>query len=309
VERELQEIRKEIVEARNLVIKNDHLLKNLGADLKTFGKKQETFERRSWLSSAVAYAIFAGLAITAGLVGAKGWVAQARSEHEILSRRAEEATADAAKVRAELASIQKNGAAAMAAYQQLDAGSADEREKAAQQIGSIDRTKLTPLEAQAIEEHGKEVLKKLGHERFESGRAAFKRKDFADAVAELQKGLSLYPSHPEAGENAYYLGAAAAEVRDWKSAAEGMKRYLETGKSKVNRAYAYYVLGEALDESGDQVAAADALRHVLNEFPDSDYVPFAKRRLTAIRKAGIGGAGGAGGAGGDEAPEPQAAAD
>lgn len=308
MERELQEIRKEIVEARNLVIKNDHLLKNLGADLKTFGKRQETFERRSWLSSAVAYAIFAALAIGAGVVGAKGWVAQARSEHEILTKRAEDATADAAKVRAELESIQKNAAAAYAAYQQLDAGTVDEREKAAQSISGIDKSKLTRLEALAIEDHGKEVLKKLGHERFESGRAAFKRKDYADAVAELQRGLSLFPNHPEATENAYYLGAAAAEAKDWKAAADGMRRYLENGKSKTNRAYAYYVLGEALDETGDQVGAADALRHVLTEFPDSDYVAFSKRRLTAIRKAGITGAGGSGGAGGDEA-EPQAAAD
>ena len=33
MEKELAEIRKEIIEARNLVIKNDNLLKNLVADI------------------------------------------------------------------------------------------------------------------------------------------------------------------------------------------------------------------------------------------------------------------------------------
>lgn len=285
MEKELQEIRKEIVEARNLVIKNDHLLKNLGADLKTFGKKQETFERRSWLSSAVAYAIFATLAVGAGVVGAKGWVAQARSETELLTERAEEATRDAAAVRAELEAIRKNAAAAFAAYQQLDSGSADEREKAALAIVSLDKTKLTALEVRALEDHGKEVLKQLGHERFEAGRAAFRRKDFAGAVAELSKGFALHPAHPDAAENGYYLGAAASEVKDWPAAVQGMRRYLEEGRSKQNRAHAYYVLGLGLDETGDPEGALEALRRGIVDYPDSDFVAFSKRRVSQIKRA------------------------
>src|SRR4051812_11829906 len=60
----LHELKKEIVEARNLVIKNDNLLKNLHADLKKVLDKQESFERRSIWTSAAAYFVFATLAST-----------------------------------------------------------------------------------------------------------------------------------------------------------------------------------------------------------------------------------------------------
>src|SRR4051794_14203938 len=54
----LGELRKEVVEARNLVIKTDNLLKNLHAELKQMGRKQEMFESRHWMTSIVAYVIF-----------------------------------------------------------------------------------------------------------------------------------------------------------------------------------------------------------------------------------------------------------
>ena len=59
--KELSEIRKEVIEARNLVIKTDSLLKNLHAEVKAIGKRHEDLQKRQWISSGVAYAIFAAL--------------------------------------------------------------------------------------------------------------------------------------------------------------------------------------------------------------------------------------------------------
>ena len=59
VEKELADLRREIVEARNLVIKSDNLLKNLHAEVKAVGKRHEDLQKRQWLSSAVAYVLFA----------------------------------------------------------------------------------------------------------------------------------------------------------------------------------------------------------------------------------------------------------
>jgi len=41
-------LRKEVIEARNLVIKTDNLLKNLHAELKQMGRKHEEQEKRHW---------------------------------------------------------------------------------------------------------------------------------------------------------------------------------------------------------------------------------------------------------------------
>ena len=46
--KELSEIRKEVIEARNLVIKTDSLLKNLHAEVKAIGKRHEDLQKRQW---------------------------------------------------------------------------------------------------------------------------------------------------------------------------------------------------------------------------------------------------------------------
>ena len=52
---ELGELRKEVIETRNLIIKTDNLLKNLHAELKLTSRKQEQFERRHLLTSTTAF--------------------------------------------------------------------------------------------------------------------------------------------------------------------------------------------------------------------------------------------------------------
>src|SRR5947209_15772273 len=68
VEKGFDEIRREVIESRNLVIKTDNLLKNLHAEVKMVGKRQEDFQKRQFLSSAVAYALFAAIAIAGAIV-------------------------------------------------------------------------------------------------------------------------------------------------------------------------------------------------------------------------------------------------
>ena len=59
LERELADIRREVIEGRNLVIRTDNLLKTLHSEVKSFGVRQKEFERKLRLSSAAAYALVA----------------------------------------------------------------------------------------------------------------------------------------------------------------------------------------------------------------------------------------------------------
>src|SRR5438874_11104633 len=87
-DRDLEILRREVIESRNLVIKTDNLLKNLHAELKQMGRKQEMFESRHWMTSVVAYLIFT---ILLGL----GAYSLARAEIRVAR---EEAVANEAKV-------------------------------------------------------------------------------------------------------------------------------------------------------------------------------------------------------------------
>ena len=77
---DLSGLRKELIEARNLVIKTDNLLKNLHAELKQMGRKHEEQEKRHWMTSVTAYIAFAVIAGAGAIAYANAEVRTARSD-------------------------------------------------------------------------------------------------------------------------------------------------------------------------------------------------------------------------------------
>src|SRR5260370_18684029 len=64
---EIASLRKEVIEARNLIIKTDNLLKNLHAEVKKLGDKHEEQENRHWMTSVTAYSAFPVMAAVAAI--------------------------------------------------------------------------------------------------------------------------------------------------------------------------------------------------------------------------------------------------
>ena len=285
MEKELADIRKEIVEARNLVIKNDNLLKNLGSDLKVMAKKQESFERKQWISSAVAYLAFAALAATIGILGARGYVAQARSEIDTLRATAEEATTAAAEAKAELAATRDASTAAMSAYLKLDAGTADEREQAATALGKIDKTKLSRLEARALDDRGRTIIQSLADEKFSAGRTAYLRREYKSAVGSITKAMELWPEHPEAADHAFYLGSAALETQQYDVAAQHLQYFIDKAQGRKNKDYAHLLAGRAYEQIGQKDKAEAILRKGMEAYNSSEFWKPMRNQLTRLRKA------------------------
>src|SRR5260370_42081814 len=98
-EKELSDIRREVIESRNLVIKTDNLLKSLHAELKGLGKRQEDHQKRLWISSAASYLIFATLAALGGVLASSGLNKSLRRDSERLEKSLGEAMAQLEKHR------------------------------------------------------------------------------------------------------------------------------------------------------------------------------------------------------------------
>lgn len=285
LEKSLAEIRKEIIEARNLVIRNDNLLKSLGSDLKAISKRQDVFESRRWVSAAVAYVLFAVFAAGGAFLASRGYVALARAEIASLQAQAEEATAQAQQIREELEATREASAAALAAYQRLEAKSDAEREEAAFALQEIDRNRLSPLEARALDDRGREVLQSLSNQFMDSGRAAFRRKDWRRAADDLQKAMTLWPEHPSAADNSFFLGAAAMENRDYSLVVESLRRFISEGTGRHNKDYAHLLLANAHEALGDRDEAQQVLLRGISNYPSSQFLPQMRRRLASIRRA------------------------
>src|SRR3954465_3246905 len=91
-DKSLDDIRREVIESRNLVIKTDNLLKNLHAELKMVGKRQEDFQKRQWIASGAAYIAFAVIAVGGGLMISTARTAGAGAEKERLEKQVAELT-------------------------------------------------------------------------------------------------------------------------------------------------------------------------------------------------------------------------
>ncbi len=67
-DKELADIRREVIESRTLVIRADNQLKTLHAEVKTVGRRLDAAIAHQRMASAAAYALFALLAVGAGVV-------------------------------------------------------------------------------------------------------------------------------------------------------------------------------------------------------------------------------------------------
>ncbi|HEY0839779.1 MAG TPA: tetratricopeptide repeat protein [Vulgatibacter sp.] len=285
MEKELAEIRKEIIEARNLVIKNDNLLKNLVADIKAFGKKQETFERKQWISAGVAYLVFAIFAAGGAMLASKGYVARAEAEAASLAAKAEEATEAAKQAREDLHASREASKTALAAYQKLDAGTPEEREAAVTALLAVDRSRISRLEARALDDRGRSVVQQLANERLEAGKNAYRRSDWKTAATELEKAITIWPEHPAADEHSFYLGSAALELKNHQLAADSLARFLEKASGRTNKDYAHVLLARAYEALGSKDKAEATLRDGIGRYPASQFIPHMRRHLSSLRKA------------------------
>src|SRR5262245_51363066 len=133
----LDDIRREVIESRNLVIKTDNLLKNLHAELKIVGKRQEDFAKRQWISSAVTYLGFLALCIAGALVGSNARVGAVVQDRDKLEKQVAELSSqvDRLKADSQVAAAAEQRAAEV--YKQMTTLTGDDRLRAIDALSKL----------------------------------------------------------------------------------------------------------------------------------------------------------------------------
>ena len=99
----LDEIRREVIESRNMTIKTDSALKTLHAELKLVSSQQDAFQSRTWFSTGAAYIVFAALCVAGVVAISNARASSANAERERLEKQVAELTASVDKVKADAA--------------------------------------------------------------------------------------------------------------------------------------------------------------------------------------------------------------
>lgn len=284
VEKELADIRKEVIESRNLVIKTDNLLKSLHAEVKMVGKRQDDFQKRQWLSSAVAYVAFVALSVGAGVGISSARTASAGAEKEQLEQRVTELSAQITKQQTDAAAAQAAERSAAEVYQLMTTLPGDERLKGVDQLVKLDLTRLSPLARQALTDKSTQLRREIGQTAFERGKAAFRRNEMQGVVTELGRFLAMNPEVQDQLDASFFLGVANNQLRRHDQAAQLLQRFVTEDRKSKSRDYAMLLLAQSYQEINQLEKAAEIARDALGAYPASEFAQQLRGRLATVKR-------------------------
>jgi TolA-binding protein len=278
-------LRKEVIEARNLVIKTDNLLKNLHAELKQMGRKHEEQEKRHWMTSVTAYIGFAVIAGVGAIAFANAEVRTARSDAQSNEARAAALAKDAEKIKASDQARRETSEKALRVYDLL----ASEKEgpglnQAMTQAMHLDRSQLSALEAKAIDDRAAGMKRQLAEAARSSGEGAFRRQDWKTVSQDLGRYVEL---EPKVGDNLiwFHLGSARIQTREYQGAVQPLESFIKgTGGTKTAQ-YAGLMLGQAYEEIGNPTRAREVYERAVSLYPGSEFAPQIRNRLRKLASA------------------------
>jgi len=303
--RELSELRKEVVEARNLIIKTDNLLKNMHGELKRMGDRQEEFARRRFFSSAVAYVLFAVIALIGAFSAAHSMQAAKQEEAAAAAARADSLTKTAQQEAAKAQVRRDASEKATKIYEQL--GSEKEGPGLTQAMANamrVDRTQLSALESKALDDRVALLRTQVVQSALEGGDQAVRRNDFKAISTNYGHYLEL--AGPSNDPQLYFhLGFARFQLKDFSGAVEPLERFLKLQpQGKLAQAAGYW-LGTSYEETNAPAKATEVYQKAASLFPGSELAPLIRQR---IRKIAQGASAGPATAAPAPAPAPKAAA-
>ncbi|MBL9039183.1 MAG: tetratricopeptide repeat protein [Archangium sp.] len=267
----LEDIRREVIESRNMTIKTDNALKTLHAELKVVAQQQADFQKRSWLSTGVAYLGFLALCVGGVVAVSNAKAASSQSEKQRLEAQVSELTTQVEKQKAEAVASMTAEQNAAQVYKLMSTGSGDDRLKGVDALARIDSAKLTPFQKTVLSDRSGSLRKEVGAAMLERGKTAFRKQDWPEAIAQLSRLTSMGAGDEEVNEALFFLGNAYMQTRKFDEAIGPLNRFVESDKKAKSRDFALLLLVQAYDVTGQKDKAVAASREALSSHPGSEY--------------------------------------
>ena len=279
---DISALRKEVIEARNLVIKTDNLLKNLHAELKQMGRKHEEQEKRHWMTSVTAYIGFAVIAGVGAIAFANAEVRTARADAQANETRAATLQKDAEKIKTTDQTRRDTSEKALRVYDLLGT----EKEgpglnQAMTQAMHLDRGQMSALEAKAIDDRAAGMKRQLAEAARSAGESAFRRQDWKAASQDLGRYVELEPKVSDS-MIWFHLGSARIQTREFQGAIQPFETFLKSTGGTKTAQYAGLLLGQAYEEVGNATRAREVYERAVTLYPGSDFAPQLRNRLRKL---------------------------
>lgn len=267
----IDDVRREVVEARNMTIKTDNALKTLHAELKVVSTQQDAFQKRTWFSTAAAYGLFAALCVGGVVVVSNARSANANADKERLEKQVGELNGTIEKLKTEAAIQLAAEQSATQVYRQMTTLPGEERLKGIDALAKLEQSKLSPFAKMVLQDRAVILRKEVGGSVLDKGKAAFRRQDWPETITHLTRFLTMDPVPEDELEASFFLGNAFFQSRKFEEAIKHLTRFVEGDKRAKTRDFAMVMLMQSYDMTGDRAQAVAVAKDALNTYPSSDF--------------------------------------
>jgi tetratricopeptide (TPR) repeat protein len=267
----LEEIRREVVESRNMTIKTDNALKTLHAELKLVSAQQDAFQSRTWFSTGAAYVVFAALCVAGVVVISNARASNANAEKERLEKQVGDLTATIDKLKADASSQLAAEQSALQVYRQMTTLPGEERLKGVDALNKLDQARQSAFARLVLQDRAVLLRKEIGGVVLEKGKTAFRRQDWPDTIAQLNRFLAMDPVPEDALEASFYLGNALFQSRKFDEAIKPLVRFVDGDKKAKLRDFAMLMLMQSYDMTNGKEQAVAIAKEAFGSYPGSDF--------------------------------------
>ncbi len=279
---DLKEIKKEIIEARGLIIKSNNLTNSLSAEVRSIAKRQAGYERSISWNSIAAYIIFVVLIFTGVYLIYNQRLAGLEQSIAKANERADKAEKELAelKKKSQRAGKKTEPEDLTALYQLIREG---QRQAAIDAFDAIDVSALTSLEAKLLKDTIDGFRDDLSMQHYTKALELLDDDKFADAVEEFRASLQFRNDSGHATSAKIQMANALRLQGKPREAIAVLQRLMEEHLDRELSDDAYWFLALAHQDAHQKDEARSVLRSLMRQFPDSQYYRAARIRQAEIQ--------------------------
>jgi TolA-binding protein len=279
VDDELQEIKREIIESRGLVIKTNNLTNALSADIKSIAKRQQSYETRLRWNSATAYVVFVVVVFAAlkFAVDARVDAIEAKYTHmgQENARLVEQGKATEAEKEDRLAAEQE----AAKFYDLVRQG---KRMEVVKGWETLKTRPLTKAEQQFLADEVDRARSELAAHYYQLGLESMKLERWQEAATQLEESLKYNDDSPVTPAVKLALATAYRDLKRQRDAVPILTQLSEQTLDKEVQDDALYLLAKCQTDLEAWNDAKNSWRTLLRKFPDSHWAQEGKLRLSEL---------------------------
>lgn len=282
LEDEIKDIKKEIIESRNLGIRTENAVKNFSADIKQIQRKQESYEKKYIFTSVVAYLIFVGIMGAGAYFLVEARTEKLKAENAELVSKDSGVKAKIAELEGQLKARGEASTQAMKVYKSLKKGVSAE---ALADFDSVRGRGLSDLEQLLLTELVGSKRIEIARVEYEEGRRFLNRKEYEKAEEAYRKSLAHAGATKETllTDVLYDLGTTLHKLKKYADSTSFFERMLQRSTDAQRNGEATYLIAANAELTAQPDKAKEGYLKFIQYFSKHKWMKQAKQRLKKLQ--------------------------